>query len=408
MKESKTISRVVAAVLTVAFLGYVFLTFGYMMLRYGDNIIYAARMTGAMASTLPENATPFDKLAARINGFKQEIEDLMWLKTEMGYINSDIQYALGKQVITTASQNMIRTTTGQLYDLANYKPLENNAREIVDIRTTTLRDCPFLFVYEQPTLYREDMLPEEYRGMDSSWRMADEVIALLRENDIEVLDSRDVLNASGYDLNDLLMYTDQHWSTLAAIVMAQSIADRLNEMCGMALDRHLIDLDQLNTLVHEKLFLGKYGQRVGPDRIDPDDIVEYWPKYDTWIKNTTLAVANLTEKEGPFRSSVLNQSRLEPDPGKTWNTMAYTDYGLVESYNLFTNESAPDYTILLLKDSYSAPIGAFLSLLARHVICVDMRRNVDPLETWVERYHPDAVVMGYSLSMLRDEQYRFE
>ena len=73
-----------------------------------------------------------------------------------------------------------------------------------------------------------------------------------------------------------------------------------------------------------------------------------------------------------------------------------------------TNEAAPDYTVLLLKDSYSAPIGRFLSLLARNVICVDLRQDVDPLETWVEQYHPDAVVMAYSLQMLRDDAYAFE
>ena len=84
------------------------------------------------------------------------------------------------------------------------------------------------------------------------------------------------------------------------------------------------------------------------------------------------------------------------------------DYGLVESFDIFTNEAAPDFTILLLKDSYSAPIGRFLSLLARHVICVDLRQDVDPLEAWVENYRPDAVVMSYSLQMMRDDEYAFE
>ena len=80
----------------------------------------------------------------------------------------------------------------------------------------------------------------------------------------------------------------------------------------------------------------------------------------------------------------------------------------MERYDIMTNEAAPDYTVLLLKDSYSAPIGRFLSLLARNVICVDLRQDVDPLETWVEQYHPDAVVMAYSLQMLRDDAYAFE
>ena len=41
-------------------------------------------------------------------------------------------------------------------------------------------------------------------------------------------------------------------------------------------------------------------------------------------------------------------------------------------------------------------------------VCVDLRQEVDPLETWVAEYHPDAVVMSYSLQMLRDDEYQFE
>ena len=57
----------------------------------------------------------------------------MWLKDDMGYVNSAFQYALGKKVINTGSQNMIRLTTGHLYDLNNYKPLEDSARSIADL-----------------------------------------------------------------------------------------------------------------------------------------------------------------------------------------------------------------------------------------------------------------------------------
>ena len=53
------------------------------------------------------------------------------------------------------------------------------------------------------------------------------------------------------------------------------------------------------------------------------------------------------------------------------------------------------------------PIGTFLSLLAKNVVCVDLRKDVDPLETWIEKYQPDAVVMAYSLQMLGGENYAF-
>ena len=412
MKEVKTpskkLTRVTAAILTVAFLGFVFTAFAAMLINSHDDLLESVRMTPKLRATLPKHANQLDKLAARINSFTAAIAENMWLKEDMGYANSAFQYALGKRVINTGSQNMITLTDGHLYDLQDYKSLEGNARDIVELRNTTLKDYPFLFVYEHPTLYDPAMMPEGYDALDHSGEMADEAVGTLREGGITVLDSRDVLPQSGYPLDDLLMVTDQHWSTLAAIVMAQNIAGELNDMTGASLDVDALSSENLDTEVHEKLFMGKYGQRVGTAFVTPDDIVEYWPKGESHIRATVFRYNELLESEGEFREAVTRTDVLEPDPGKTWNKKAYMDYGLVEPYAIYENPDAPDFTVLLLKDSYSQPIGVFLSLAARRVVCVDMRQAVDPLETWLENYRPDAVVMSYSLQMLRDDAYDFQ
>ena len=404
---SKKLTRITAGILTAAFLGFIFVALGMMLWQSHHELLNSVRMTKDLKATLPEHADRLDRLAARINSFTAAIGENMWLKDDLGYINSGFQYALGKRVINTGSQNMITLTDGHLYDLADYKPLTDSARDIVTLSRTTFSGIPFLFTYEHPTLYDAGMMPAGYGALDHSAQMADEVVAALRDSGVRVLDSRDVLPVSGYDMNDLLMVTDQHWSTLAAITMAQAIAGELNDMTGAGLDPSLLDQENLNRQVHEKLFMGKYGQRVGPGIVDPDDIVEYWPKYDTHLVRNTRRGKTYENPEGDWRAVMTRADRLEPEPGKTWNTYAYTYYGQVEYYDIIENPAAPDCTIMLLKDSYSAPIGRFLSLMARHVICVDLRQDVDPLETWVEKYHPDAVVMAYSLQMLRDDEYQF-
>lgn len=406
-QPSKKLTRIAAGILTVAFLGFVCIALVASVATGHEDLRHSMQMTPEMRATLPEHANRLDRLAARINGFTSGISDIMWQKENLGYVNSAFQYALGKKLINTGSQNMLTLTTGHLYDIAPYVSLKEGAEGIADQAETTLKGLPFLFVYEHPTLYDSAMMPEEYAALDHSGQMADEAIEALRDRGIRVLDSRDVLPASGHDLNDLLMVTDQHWSTLAAITMAQAIAAELNDMTGAGLDPALLDLDQMNTLVHEKLFMGKYGQRVGTAFVTPDDIVEYWPKYDTTIHRRTLRVTTEEDVTDSFREAVTRFDRLDPDPGRSWNKVAYTYYGQVEAYSIFENADAPDCTLLLLKDSYSAPIGTFLSLLARNVVCVDLRRNVDSLESWVEKTQPDAVVMAYSLQMLRDDNYDF-
>ena len=406
-EASAPLRRTLAAILTVLFLGFIFVAFGVTVVTHGHDIHKSVQMTPEMQATLPEHANALDRLSARINGFTAGIADVMWHKTEMGYANSAFQYALGKRMINTGSQNMLTLTTGHLYDLSPYQSLKEGAESIVALRDEQLKDIPFLFVYEHPTLYDPSMMPEGYEALDHAGEMADEALSALRAGDIRVLDSRDVLPNCGYPLNDLLMVTDQHWSTLAAIAMGQAIAGELNDMTGAGLEPSLLDMENFNTLRHEKLFMGKYGQRVGTAFVTPDDIVEYWPKADVIIHRNTKRVKSIEDVTGPFREAVTRAERLEPDPGKTWNTLAYTYYGQVEAYSVFENAAAPDYTILLLKDSYSAPIGTFMSLLARNVVCVDLRRDVEPLNVWIERYRPDAVVMAYSLQMLRDDNYEF-
>lgn len=409
MKESRTLNRVLAAVLTVAFLGFVLAAFTMMVKDDYDGLRKSIQLTDEKLALLPKGgANPLDRLSGRINGFTAEIADAMWHKTELGYVNSAFQYALGKRMINTGSQNMVTLNTGHLYDLNPYKDLSKNAADIIAQRDTVLKDTPFLFVYEHPTLYSDDMMPAGYDALDHSAQMADEAIAALREGGVQVLDSRKVLPECGYALNDLLLRTDQHWSTLAAITMAQAVAGELNAMTGAALDPSLLDLDNLNTLRHERLFIGKYGQRLAPSTVIPDDITEYWPRTDVQVSRSTRHVKREVEAEGSFRDAVTRFEVLDCPEGQTWNTTGYMLYGLTEAYSIFNNPSAPDYTILLLKDSYGAPIGTFMSLLARNVVCVDLRQDVDPLQVWLDRYHPNAVVMAYSLQMLRDDNYAFE
>ena len=408
MKKTGTLNRVVSTILAVAFLGFVFTAFIVMVTGDFQGLRKSIQLTDDRLAQLPKGANPLDKLSARINGFTAEIADAMWLKTELGYANSAFQYALGKRMINTGSQNMVRLNTGHLYDLNPYKDLSKNAADIVEQRNTVLKDYPFLFVYEHPTLYAEGMMPAGYDALDASARMADEAVSALRAGGVEVLDSRDVLPNCGVPLDELLMVTDQHWSTRAAITMGQAVAGKLNDMTGAALDPSILDMDNLNTLKHERIFIGKYGQRLGPALVTPDDITEYWPVGETQIHRVTRHVKREVDVSGSFRDAATRFEVLELPEGQTWNERAYMLYGLTESYSIFTNESAPDYTILLLKDSYAAPIGTFLSLLARNVVCVDLRQDVDPLPVWLEKYEPDAVVMAYSLQMLRDDKYAFE
>ena len=356
------------------------------------------------------NYTPWEWLEASIHSLDNFISQNLHGTSVLGQVNSTFQYALGKKLVSTGGAQMIRLNSGHLYDLTDEMSMAEGRDDILRLKSVVPEGTPFVFVYEHPTLYDEEaQMPEGYEFMDFTEQEADEIVTMLRDSGVDVIDSRDVMKASGAALEDFLMYTDQHWASRASLTVAQAIAERAEELTGVDMPSELLDIEQFDTEVYPKLFLGKYGQRVGTLVIDPDDITVFNPKYETNIHRVTSHRGNVTEAEGPFETVNLNRSALVPDEGKSWNIRAYTDYGLTEDYEIFTNPAGGDCSILLVKDSFSASVGRFLSLVANEVYSVELRSYyAGTLSEWIEKYDPDIVVVAYSLQMLRNESYVFE
>ena len=396
-------------VLTFLFLAVIFFMGAMTLLTDFHGIRVAGTDQTKLAAYVDDidSCSAWDYFAARIRSVDNYLASNVYGATELGYFNSSFQYALGKRMINTGASQMIRLNTGHLFDLQNYVSMESAVQNIQDMRATA-GDIPFLFVYEHPTIYSPEQMPAGYDVLDHSDEIATELVERMSQTDIAMLDSRDVLTSTGLPLEDYLMYTDQHWATRASLIMAQRISQEVSAMTGVDLHAERLDISQFNTQTYPKLFLGKYGQRIGTGNIDPDDITIYWPKYDTRIHRYTYYLGDETEIEGSFYDSVIRWKYLQPDEGKDWNIRAYFDYGLTENYDIYTNPDGAPCTILLLKDSYSASIGSFLSLVAENVVAVDLRRSDLSLQQWIDRCAPDAVVVSYSLQMLRDDAYEFQ
>lgn len=396
-------------ILTVVFLAVIFFMGAMTLLTDFHGIYVAATDQNKLAAYVDDidDCSAWDYFAARIRSVDNYLAGNVYGATKLGYVNSSFQYALGKRMINTGSSQMLTLNSGHLYDIQNYVSMEGAVQNIQDMRAAA-GDIPFLFVYEHPTIYSAGQMPAGYDVLDYSDEIAAEIVERMSRTDIPMLDSRDVLTATGLDLDQYLMYTDQHWATRASLIMAQHIAQELSDMTGIDLEPEKLDVSQFNTETYPKLFLGKYGQRIGPWNIDPDDITIYWPKYDTHIRRYTNYLGDITEIEGSFYDSVIRWKYLQPDAGRTWNIKAYFDYGLTENHDIYTNPDGAPCTILLLKDSYSASIGSFLSLVAENVVAVDLRRSERTLQEWIDSCEPDAVVVAYSMQMLRDDAYEFQ
>ena len=401
--------RIVAAVLTIAFIPVIF-GFGLYGLLSDTDELYNSLLYSHARSFLAsdeEGKKFFPMLQARIQSLQSYLGDSIPFKDELGYLNASMQYAIGKNMVSQGAEQLISLPGGQIYALTTRDSLADETREIVDFYNELDGRVPFLFAYINPQFYDGGMtLPEEYAAVDTGDELADEVLGIIRDAGIPALDSREFFAGCGYTDNDLNLKTDMHWTTLAALLATPIYVDEINRLSGAHLDASRIALDQFDTQLYPNLFLGEYGQQVGERNSGLDDITLYLPKYETsLVRHSVNRDGSTEDTSGPFSESVIKWDAFDNEPDGT-NIRGYVAYGLIEQIEEITNlGNCEDMTILIFRDSYTAPIGSFLSLLAKKVIMVDMRGVEKSAMELVDEYDPDMIVFSYSRQMLEDHHY---
>ena len=405
------IQRIVASVLTVAFIPLIFAFGIYGLVSNPEELVDSLRYSHARSylASDEEGTKFFPMLKARIQSLENTLGETVPLSSELGYLNASFQYALGKRMVTQGDQMLLSLPDGQIYNMTTRQSLAAEAEEVVGFYEQLDGSVPFLFAYINPQFYTGSIeMPAGYDVIDTGDELADQVLGIVREAGIPALDSRDFFADSGYTDNDLYLKTDMHWTTLAALLATRIYAEQIEQMTGVALDTSKIDLDQFETVVYPDLFLGEYGQQLGECNTGLDDITFYLPTYETdFVRDSIEEDGTPEHAEGDFSEAVVKWDALDNEPDGT-NIRGYVGYGLVEGLEEITNRTGDcaDLTLLIFRDSYTAPIGSFLSLMVKNVVMVDMRKmdGVSAMEL-VEQYDPDMVIFSYSRQMFEDHRY---
>ena len=405
------IQRIVASVLTIAFIPLIFAFGIYCLVSNPAELVNSLRYSHARSylASDEEGTKFFPMLKARIQSLENTLGETVPLSSELGYLNASFQYALGKRMVTQGDQMLLSLPDGQIYNMTTRQSLAAEAEEVVGFYEQLDGSVPFLFAYINPQFYTGSIeMPAGYDVIDTGDELADQVLGIVRDAGIPALDSRDFFADSGYTDNDLYLKTDMHWTTLAALLATRIYAEQIEQMTGVALDTSKIDLDQFETVVYPDLFLGEYGQQLGECNTGLDDITFYLPTYETdFVRDSIEEDGTPEHAEGDFSEAVVKWDALDNEPDGT-NIRGYVGYGLVEGLEEITNRTGDcaDLTLLIFRDSYTAPIGSFLSLMVKNVVMVDMRKmdGVSAMEL-VEQYDPDMVIFSYSRQMFEDHRY---
>ncbi len=251
----------------------------------------------------------------------------------------------------------------------------------------------------------EDLLPLGLEHNDKE--NADHMVADLKENGIAVLDLRQELSGTAEAINKYFYRTDHHWNYQGAFLGTQRILEFLQaQFPQWKINADNISPEQWEEHTIENWFLGSTGKRVGAWYAGADDFTYYTPYFETEM---SMAVPkHQYVRSGTFEDTIIrSETYLDKE----------TDYFTHNHYCLYVggdypvvhhrNASAPNkQRVLLVRDSYSVPVQAYLSTVFQELEVLDLRYYTDySLLEYVRNTQPDLVLFILTTTSVTNENY---
>ncbi len=391
--SDKALSKIPIAVI---FLAFIFL-FG--IATSGKVLYHAVTENQYAASDLVDPA----QTKAIISYIDDLYNEDIWQKNGFINYNGGFHRLAGHLVIRDADPNnlIVKTADNQLVTpLAKYDvtPKAENTNLLADYCAG--KNIHFLYV-QAPTKIIRNVTQLPTGITDYANTMMDEFAALLQENDTGYLDLR-TLSDKQTEPTTLFFRTDHHWQTKTAFAAFQTITQTIAQQYGIPIDQGKFDLNNYTVDHYDKCFLGSQGRRVGSlyDGLDDYDFI--YPDFETNYTITYQTFKGTEVKTGDFMTTMVIQSHLNMSlPPSTNRYASYfgEDYPAV----IIQNNLVDTGKILLIKDSYSLPVAAFLSTTVHELCMLDPRYYTDmSIFDYINQYQPDLVILMYSSSALSD------
>ena len=318
------------------------------------------------------------------DGFEARMNSSFSHKLDYVRVNSGFQTVLGQKIIN----NTIRDNNGNVYAMEVTEEKRDSGTAERDIATTekildTAEASGAYTLYVQhPDKFdpETDTLPYGYR--------------FIRPKRDDFYTSR--LESDGYNVLDLR--SDRYSDTNAHIL------DRVGADSGLIAEEDraefskLYSRDSFRTRLYKDSFLGSDGIRAVP-LTGKEDFTEYYPAYDTSFTYFKYGKGHalMQKNSGDFEDAFISKDLL----GSSEYLNKYDTYlneGHIE--NISINRSAPnDLKVLIISDSFSRPVHAFMSCNFREVRSLDPQegRYNESFTDYINEYKPDIVILMYDL-----------
>ena len=266
------------------------------------------------------------------------------------------------------------------------------------------QEIPFLYVQAPNKSDLEDRLVRpgvENCGNDN----ANALLGLLKEAGVSYLDLRPTIVPTVEAVEQNFYRTDHHWNSYGAFLAYGEILAELDaRFSEEGLDLSHAELSSWESTVYKDWFLGSRGKRVGIYFGGVDDLTVLTPKFETQM--SMYVPKHRAYTSGDFAEAVMNTAYLDaPDYFSENPYCVYIggDYPLVHHVN---NLVENDLKVLLIKDSFTLPVQAFLSASIKELDVLDPRYYTDTtVAEYVALSQPDIVIMMINPSIFGTKSY---
>lgn len=226
----------------------------------------------------------------------------------------------------------------------------------------------------------------------------DDFVIGLSNNGVHTIDLRQLMSTNIDEVNKYFYRTDHHWNTDAAFFAFQNIMKEIN------LRTRYTGKDVWERNEIKDWFLGSQGKRVGAWFAGTDSLVYYKPKFDTQMSCIVPHHKNIFKDD--FEKANIRKQYIEKKNYFGYNAYCVYiggDYPLVKHRN---SRATNDKRLLIIKDSFTLPLQAFMSTEFSEIDVIDPRhyRNSSIAE-YVMWTQPDLVIKINSCGTFKGKQY---
>lgn len=349
-------------------------------------------------SILDKFVSKFSKIQDTFSSYASEKLLFRLDLIKAAYVYEDL---IGMNGISMMDESaVVELRDGHLTALNGQKDMQVAGEKLVELSEyVEKRGAEFLYV-QIPYKISENESSLSAMYQDYSNEDANELLSILNENKVETLDLRKVFNEKFGDYLPMFYKTDHHWRIESGLEAANILASYLNEEYKFDLELKNLDNSNFKAKTYEDSFLGSRGRKVTLARTELEDITILTPEYETsmcaYIPDRSIDAC------GSFEDVLMDDSKLGREDYydvSPYHTYAYGDRPIIEIENGIVNNGKK---ILFIRDSFSVPMVPFIALSNESVHSLDLRYFTGSVQSYIEQYQPDIVIVAYNPSVFVD------